>query len=731
LKHLAATAFVASIFLSALLLFVLELMIGRALLPQYGGSPAVWNTAMVCFQILLLAGYGYAHASGRWLRPRGQVTVHGALLIVSAVALPFAIPLLAGTIESPVRSIAAAIAISVGLQFLLLSANSPLAQRWYSLSGSRDPFWLYAASNAGSLIGLLGYPFLYEPLFGLSFGWRIWAALYVVFLALSAICMGIALIRARSPVFSPAQGAETVEPAPSWSRCIGWLFRAAVASSLLLSVTMKISTDLAAGPLLWVLPLALYLLSFVVAFSTGVRIPRWIVATLTAIGIAWTMVVFMFTLAIPLWVSLFALLAALFSGCLLCHSDLARSRPSARHLTSFYLWIALGGTIGGILNGLLAPAIFNSVAEVPITLVCLAFLIHTPAYREKFPRERMRRLTTYLPLATAIIVLGATAAMILQQRQGEGLSEVQQALSRVMPLALVLLGLLFARHAGQFEAVLIALIVFHFTMGESIDAPVMQTRTFFGVTKVIENPRERMLVHGNTLHGAQRKEPHLAALPIRYYHPNGPMGVHLPERHRGAQIGIIGLGVGSLAALGGPDERITFFEIDGEVERIARRYFTYLRNPLAETEVRIGDGRLLLQAAPDASLDLLIVDAFTSDAIPAHLLTREALDLYLRKVRPDGVIIIHISNQHLDLTRVFRGWAAAERRAVAFFGYMPSPADQAVGATPAVAVAIAPDPRVLDRLVERGPWRRLGPGRSVVWTDDRIPLIPAMRQIGP
>jgi len=419
---------------------------------------------------MLLIGYAYAHWSVQALGIRRQLVLHGCVLVASAFAIPLALPELSPLSSSPVLSIAGTLAVTIGLPFILLAANSSLVQRWYSVAGLGDPFHLYATSNAGSLLALLGYPLLFEPIFGLTRGWRIWVALYVVFIGGSALCMWM-VSRSTRVLEGISEQREASNQSggsirPTWSQCAGWTFRGAVATSLLLSVTMKITTDIASAPIFWVIPLSLYLLSFIAAFSPAFRIPRWLVASFTAVGIAWALTGFFYAIPFYLWLNLVVLLSLVFFGCLLCHGDLSESRPSPQFLTHFYLWIALGGTIGGMLNSLLAPVMFRSVAEYPITLFFLVFLIHTRGgYRKKFPRERMRQLSVYLPPVTVVVVLAVTSVMMIGLRGSETLvpSDRLSGLWNVMPLGLILFGLLLARHAGQFEFVVACLIIYAFT----------------------------------------------------------------------------------------------------------------------------------------------------------------------------------------------------------------------------------------------------------------------------
>lgn len=731
--RLPRLAFVLSIFLSALLLFLMQPIIARVLLTLHGGSPAVWNTCMVCFQGLLMAGYAYAHWSTDALGVRRQVIVHAMLLLISMFVLSYELPALEASHGSPVVSIVMAVLLTAGLPFSLLASNSSLVQRWYSLSEHGDPFALYAVSNFGSLLGLLGFPLLFEPAFGLARGWRVWAGLYVCFLAVSACCMAIAFRSrpTREGRAHPEPG--MAEPRTSWRRRMGWAFRAAVAASLLLSVTMKITTDIASAPVFWVVPLSLYLLTFIIAFSSRIPIPRWIIAAFTAIGIAWAMTGCFYTIVIPIRIELAVLLSLVFFGSLLCHVDLAASRPAPRELTRFYLWISVGGAVGGIFNSLLAPLLFDSLIEFPLTLLALAFLIHARGgYLQGFPAARMRRIGTWLPPVTIVLVLGVTAALIALRWRGDPTSgdaaSLAAGIQLAVPLGVILFGLLMARHPGQLEFGVLCLTIYASVDLHQINPVIAQQRSFFGVLRIRQTRGEIVFVHGTTTHGAQSLDPAKAGIPSRYFHPSGPLGEALQHQEDDARIGIVGLGAGSLAALGKPGQTITFFEIDRAVERMAREHFTYLRDATATIHVEIGDGRLLLQKAPDRSFDLLVLDAFSSDAIPTHLLTREALNLYLRKVTSDGLVVAHVSNRHLDLTSVVRAWAEAERRAVLFIAYQPTAADSAAGASSAHAVAIAPEDATLATLVEGGKWRWLPAGKRVAWTDDRVDLLATLRK---
>ena len=728
--RLRAGTYVASVLASAFLLFLLQPMLGRLLLPVYGGSPAVWNTCMVFFQVLLLAGYAYAHGSLRWLGLRRQAMLHVAVLLASLALLPSAAAIAQREGSSPVLAILATLAAIAGVPFFVLSTNSSLTQRWFSVgsfSTSADPFWLYAASNAGSLAALLAYPAIVEPLFGLRSQLRFWAAGYVGFVALSIASIalsrrGLTEARVEPVAIDPSLAPSEV----TWRRRWGWVARSAVASSLLLGVTMQITSDVIAAPLLWVVPLAIYLATFIVAFSPSRRTPRRAVAFAARIGIALCLVLVIVPTMFPLWLAFLAPLATLYAGGLLCHGDIADDRPHASDLTDFYLWIAVGGVLGGIANSIVAPVVFSSLAEYPITLVCLAMLLGDPRGDRPPVVARLRRVATR-PAAvamTAAIVVAAAGVMLTRSAHAAGTPDNGLLRWQFMPVAVLLCGVLFAGNGGTF-AVAAALAAAFMVAGlHFVDPIIDQGRSFFGVSRVTENGRERVMLHGVTVHGSQRLDPAWRDVPTSYYYPKGPLGWAVANLPPGATVGVIGLGAGSLAPLAGPSQRLTYYEIDPLVERMARRDFTYLADARARVTVVIGDGRRMLATAPDDHFNLLIVDAFTSDAIPTHLLTDEALRLYMRKLAPDGLLIVHISNRYADLSRVFRGWRRATGQRVAIDQYVPTPDEQRAGVRATVAVAMARSPAALAWLAQTKQWFWLDDdGPSVHWTDDHIALI--------
>lgn len=710
-----ANLYVASIFLSAFLLFLLQPMLARLLLPVFGGSPAVWNTCMVFFQALLLAGYAYAHGSLARLGARRQQWLHAALLVASLATVPRAIHLVSSPASSPVASILGALALTAGVPFFLLSTNSSLTQRWFSLAApadgaGADPFWLYAASNAGSLVALVAYPFIVEPALGLGGQLRWWAIGYVAFVVLS-LCV---MVATRGALGADREVVAVARAEPiAWPRRIRWMLLAAVASSLLLSVTMQIATDVMTAPLFWVAPLAIYLLTFVVAFSAGRKPARRLLVLLTTIGIVLCFTIVVAPTVLPLWFALVVLLGTLFVGALLCHGDLADDRPSAARLTDFYLAMAAGGAIGGIANSLVAPVLFQSVAEFPLTLGVLALIARPP----RRPQRGELVLAACVVMAMAIAAAGVSTGRT-------GGASAGGFPWQIVPLGVLAIAVLLPARPLVFATASGLAVLFVVTGMHIVDPIVDQGRSFFGVSRVTETARVRTMAHGVTVHGAQFRDSARRDLPVSYYYPRGPLGWAVSQAPANAEIGIVGLGAGSLAPLGRAGQHLTYFEIDPLVERMARRDFTYLRDSRATVDVRIGDGRQLLAGVPDDRFDLLMIDAFTSDAIPMHLLTDEALALYLRKLKPSGLLVMHISNRYADLSRVFRGWSEATGHRVAIDQFVPDASEDSAGVLATVAVAISRAPAALAPLAATRQWFWLdADGPAVRWTDDRANLL--------
>ena len=590
--------YAATIFLSSFLLFLVQPLIARLILPWFGGSAAVWTTCMLFFQALLLAGYAYAHLLMKLPRSKLQSVVHVALLAAAVAALPIA-PAEAwkpGGEEEPVSRILLLLAVAVGLPYFLLAATSPLLQAWYARARpGANPYPLFAVSNLASLAALLGYPFLVEPVFSAGEQVRAWSWLFAAF------ALACAALAWRAPRHALAPKPESQKPRNE-RRPVGiWLVLSATGSVLLLSVTNHLTQNVASVPLLWIAPLTLYLASFIVAFEgRGWYRPEilWVFLLAWLAGMAWLLVDSEFHYDLPLQLGIF--LPGMFLGCLFCHGELYRLRPAPRHLTGFYLAVSAGGALGGLLVAVLAPLAFDGYYELGIGLVALALLAAL-----RF--AGLGAVARYASLAVLLGVTGCAAYESLRQQQ-----DVRIA-----------------------------------------------SRGFYGVLRVKEygSPGEqshlRRLVHGTVMHGEQYQHESARTMLTTYYRPSSGIGAALLSRQaRPVRVGVIGLGTGTLAAYGRRGDHYRFYEIDSRVVRIARTEFSYLAESDAGIEIALGDARLTLAREAPQQFDVLAVDAFSSDAIPVHLITREALGTYLEHVRPDGIVAFHVSNRFLDLVPV-------------------------------------------------------------------------------
>ncbi|HEX5442951.1 MAG TPA: fused MFS/spermidine synthase [Pirellulales bacterium] len=666
-----AILFSLTLLLAAALLFAVEPMVGKLLLPKFGGAPAVWNTCLVFFQAALLASYGYAHWIGRNL-PRGaQAAAH--LLVVAAAWLT--LPLAASPRwlppgdADPTPWLLAMLAAAVGLPFFAVAATAPLLQKWFADSHHRqadDPYFLYAASNAGSMIGLLAYPTLIEPVLPLSVQSRAWAGGYAVLCALMAACAAVCW-RSRTPLdASPPMPRDAVEPPSRWMRA-RWVALALVPSSLLLSVTAYLSTDVSPVPLMWVAPLALYLLTFILVFA---RLPgsvhrlMTLMLPVTILAQAYFVITEHAGVQYPMgWLAALHL-ATFFTVAMVCHGELARTRPAPRYLTEFYLWMSLGGVLGGLFNTLLAPLLFRSTVEYPLAL-SLACMLAPPAFswpplrgwrRPAAPRTALKQVGT----ASHTFGLNLVAPALVGLASATLLFRWAPEAKRWPALAVVALAALTATSPLRLGLSVAAILWAAAWYDDEVHHLVHRERGFYGVLQVrTDGEDDYYLDHGRIRHGQQRRseDPAVRDTPLLYYYPTGPVGqvfASWPGKAAPQPVAVIGLGVGSLASYGMRGQEFTFFEIDPAVEQLARdtRYFTYLRDSRADCRVVLGDARLSLARQPDHHFGLMVVDAFSGDAIPVHLLTRQAMQLYLQKLSDEGVLAFHISNRFLDLAPV-------------------------------------------------------------------------------
>ena len=745
-SHLAAPArfgavFVTSIFTSAFLLFLIQPVIARLLLPRYGGTPGVWNTSLVFFQAMLLLGYIYAHAGLRLLGERRFIALHAVLLLTSLLLLP---PSLArapmpSASTWPVRDLIISLAISVAIPFFVLSTNSPLIQHWFSLSRAKvgqDPYRLYSASNAGSLLALVAYPFVIEPIWRVSNQVWLWTGGYALFVALTLAVM-LKAYAATSSTDRAGFGSATHDPDTvgagelgqveelAWHRRMLWLARAAIASSLLLSVTTTITVDIAPVPLLWLIPLVIYLLTFILAFASARFYPRRAIVFGSIVTIVVSLLFALTLVKIPLFLMLLVPLLTLFFGAMLCHGDMALDRPSPAHLTEFYLWVAVGGVIGGALNSIVAPVVFSGVVEYPLTLIALASV---PFWGPKGAGARWRALRPgSLNVVMPLIILVIAGWVVLVGREGTLNMRVASIFTPIMVLIAGLLSLAFRRSWTYLLSIVVVAMFVAGGVSRPFDA-VIQARSFFGVLRVQDVNDTRYLVHGSTTHGIQSLDPARRGEPGYVYHPSAPLGALMVDAEADASIGIVGLGAGSLAGLGKSGQTMVYHEIDPLVQEIAEKYFTYLDDSPADVSIVLGDGRLTLAEEPDDAYDIMMLDAFSSDAIPVHLLTVEAFELFRDKVTEDGVIVIHISNRHIDLIQVIRGAASSLGLYGASHDFRPTAEESRESATRSIVAVLSASPEVIDGLIERHSWSRLDPNAPTqVWTDDYAPLLRVIR----
>jgi len=724
-ERFARPLFLLTVLTGSFLLFLTQPMIARMALPRLGGAPAVWNSAMLVYQGLLLAGYAYAHFLTR-LRPRRQAGLHLALFAVAALWLPIGISdALLPADAAPALWAPWFLASSIGPLFFIVSAQAPLMQRWYALESSRgDPYPLYAASNLGSFAGLLSYPLLVEPFLTLNQQSLLWSAGYALLVLMVVACA------LTVPAAAVEEVPKAAGPAPSLRRLIHWVALAAVPSGLMLSTTTHLTTDIVAVPLLWVLPLALYLLSFVIAFAHRRGAANLIVMLaplflLVAGGFA-----FSGGSELPFVTATLGLLLLLIVAVAL-HAEMYRRRPEPAHLTAFYLAMALGGVLGGMFCAILAPTLFDWAYEHPLLIVAAALLIPQSPFipwAEDMP-ARLRWLA----------VIGVLAlSWAVDWNLGPFASEGTALLGSIL---ISLIALAFIGWPPAFALGLAALMLSYggWTKLEESRAGV-RTRSYFGVYTVTtrRSPPSRQLTHGTTLHGVQNLTPGGETEPTSYYARRSGIGHaldSLPLFHGpDAAVGVVGLGTGTLSCYALPGQDWRFFEIDPAMVRIARNpaHFTFLSRCAPNARVVLGDARLSLSREPAGRLDLLAVDAFSSDAIPIHLLTREALQVYRRALKPDGLLLVHISNRYLDLEPVLAAAAKRDGWRAAAFDYSPGPEETGRNLSRSIWVAMAKDEETLMTLriatgEDAHEWRPLlGRPGFPGWTDDYASILPLL-----
>ncbi|HZR90694.1 MAG TPA: fused MFS/spermidine synthase [Bradyrhizobium sp.] len=735
-NQLVLSVYTSAIFLSALLLFSVQPLFTKMVLPRLGGSPAVWSVAMVFFQALLLAGYAYAHLLMQIRNRVIPVAIHILLLLVAMAGLPLSIA--SGWGDPPTSGYAVWLlglfAVSIGLPFFALAANNPLLQAWFVRTGhpaGPDPYFLYASSNIGSFLALLSYPVLLEPMFTLHTQDVMWTWGYGLLIVLIAAC-GVLLLRSPALAEADMQTEETTEPPPAWALRARWIFLAAVPSGLLIAVTAHISTDVAAAPLLWVLPLSLYLLTWVLVFQSRPLLPHKWMLMIQPLAIAGVVILLAVGGEQNLLLTLGGHQLCFFLIAMACHGELARTRPAAKYLTGFYVALSFGGMLGGLFAGLIAPFTFSWIAEYPI-LLALAALCR-PASNERLPRWSR----WYWPFLAVLAVVLIAPAFHASGKLWVWFEDHRVwVAASIGALAALLALVLNANRWKIFATVVVALVLIR--AYPSDDGRVETVRSFFGVHKIVVTPNGRyhVLMHGTTIHGAEkffnddgspvtgRPEP------ISYYHKDGGIGQAITavrERKGGAlRVAVIGVGSGTLACAAESGESWKFFEIDQTMVDAARdpRYFNYINSCQPDLKPVIGDARLTFAREADGIYDLIIVDAYSSDAIPIHLATEQAMKIYKDKLAPQGAVVMHVSNRHLELESVVVGIAEANELKSWVYNEDSGRDDEYIFSTD--VVVSARDEADVGSLASSEKWTETEPTEGQrVWTDDYSNILRAV-----
>ncbi len=758
-----------TIFLGAFLLFLVQPLIGKYILPWFGGGPGVWTTCLLFFQMLLLGGYAYAHFTSTRLKPRTQAITHLVLLVLSLAWLPI-IPDVdwkpaAG--DEPTRRILLLLTATLGLPYLLLSATGPLLQRWFSLTHpNQSPYRLYALSNVGSLLALLGYPFVIEPLLPRSVQAWSWSVALVIFATLCGVCAW--RIRRADPAVpvepaAPAPGgADAGTPAandrPSGLARFFWLTLPAVASVLLVATTSKLCVDVAVIPFLWVLPLALYLLSFIVCFDH----PRWyargVFAALFVVACVAIGYFISSGLHAPIAQQIVAYSAALFIACMICHGEVYRLRPAPRHLTSFYLHLSIGGALGGFFVAVVAPLVFNDYYELHLGYWALAYLFASICLVQ---HSRSIALGTGAGTLIGVTLLPlfflghATETGLLAQLKNYYATyhafyvEYRWwAAGVLIVLVWSLRGALRARgdewrlRFAFLPLGLTAMLgaIFFIQITGTNTGMIESSRNFYGTLKVRPYGEPQsvsysyLLSHGITTHGLQFARPPYNTWATTYYGPQSGIGLvleHTPPTTGGRKLGFVGLGAGTLAAYGRPGDQLHIYEINSAVLRLARERFTFLTQTAADVKIVLGDARLSMEdeLAHDAPqhFDVLALDAFSSDAIPIHLLTEEAFDVYLKHLKPDGVIAVHISNRYLDLRPVVEGLAKRYHLNLVTISDNPKDEDWWLYRTTWCLLSRDPQKFASNEFQDAADEPSDETAATILWTDDRASLAGVLR----
>lgn len=741
--------FSCGIFVGSFLLFLIQPMVGKILLPALGGVPAVWTTCMLFFQAALLAGYLYAEKSIRWLGCEKQSVLHLMLMTGGFMLLPVNIDMagLETAHISPASWLFGRLTVSIGFLFFIIAANAPLLQRYYSKTSQEDasdPYFLYSASNAGSLIALLVFPIILEPLMTATKIRSLWSGLYIFqTLLVAACCFKIwGLSDKTREELSKLFPAST----PNWFDRLRWCFYGFVPCSAMLSVTTHITTDIASAPLIWVVPLSLYLISFILVYARSDfwRSIRWEQYMFPAAVL--TSLMYYYNLSERAWLAITLHLLFMFLVCMCFHGRLAQDRPAAEHLNSYFVWMSAGGIVGGIFNGIAAPLVFDTQIEYLITILLAAFSAPLMAGKTFITEFSVRREIGLSAAYVISIVLLAIYSSVDKASMHSG----GNILLMVFSLVIIDLFRRYPRPSGA--AFLLACVLVSFNNPSTDSRTLLIKRSFFGVLKItrlatdgeFRDPDLKIggiadvfyrLHHGTTLHGVERRVKVRPVVPLSYYSREGPVGsifkAALINRSM-KSIGVIGLGCGTVAWYGRPWQNFDFFEIDPEIVKIAGNpdYFTYLSSSKAPWRIIVGDARIRLQQIPDNSYDLLFIDAYSSDSVPVHLLTLQAFQLYRKKIKDDGLIVFHVSNRYLKLEPVIR--RICDRLGLSCLASFYEPARDSIRydwydydqMARSNWVAASARPEKLELLKNYGMWKELPDYQNYsVWTDDYVNLL--------
>ncbi len=716
-SYLPPLLFCITLFVSATLLFWIQPLIAKKLLPLLGGSPSVWNTCILFFQTLLLLGYLYALALTKWLSLRLQTAVHVLLIALITIYLFTLQPTSVEAVQygNPTLWLLKTLFISVGLPFFILSASGPLLQSWFSKLKhplSVDPYFLFAASNAGSLIALVAFPLVLEPTLVLNHQYKVWRTLFVVLAALTAVV--VFTVRPKAIVQNQPETSSTKSPILHRLR---WLALSAVPSSLMLGVTTYVTADVAAVPLLWVIPLALYLITFVIAFSNKPFASQATLNRVMVMGAILVTLILASGATEPAWILILANLGFFFFAALVCHTQLANDRPGVSHLAEYYLWIAVGGALGSLFNVLIAPVVFRSIVEYPLVIAIACMLQRSES--KVAETKQAKYFDVIYPIALFVLTVGL-ALLVAYLHVASPILKVFV----VLGVPLMIINHFFRQRPVRLALSLCAVMLASVYYSGSSDRTLHTFRNFFGSTRVTADSGGKInsLHSGNTIHGRQFAEPPRRCEPLSYHHDNGPLGQIMAVFNAGPanpRIGVIGLGVGAMAAYSQPGQQWTFYEIDKDIIQLARhsRHFTYLQDCMkGSLNVVEGDARLSLQNARESQFGLIVLDAFSSDAIPIHLVTQEALDLYLSKLADGGIMAFHISNRSLDLKPILADLAAS--RKLMCFGFDDLRESSLEGKDPSQWVVMSRSPEEISNLSINSQWKRLYGTDRRVWTDD-------------